>query len=177
MPEAGTPVVTRVVGPGGGEVQLTSEISKGVFHLKAPLEEVWSGLPRVFGELGVEVTYQDPRVHGMGNNNFRARRMRGKRNSRYLDCGYGSTAVPNADAYDVTASLVTSLRSGEGGGSVLETLFQASARARDVSGGTIPCTSTGRLEREMADLLVSFVGGSPDEGRALPVPNSGRPVS
>jgi hypothetical protein len=96
----------------------------------------------------------------MGNNQFLARRIGGARNSRYLDCGYGATATPNADAYEVTASLMASVRPGEGGGTILETLFTASARAREVSGGVVSCNSKGVLERDMVDRLTTMLGGS-----------------
>ena len=160
MPEGATPVVTRVQGPGGGDVYLTSELSKGVFLLSAPPEQVWVALENVFGDLGIEITYRNPQAQAIGNNQFRARRIGGARNSRYLDCGYGTTAIPHADAYEVTASLVASLRPGEGGGTVMETLFAASARAREVSGGTVSCTSKGVLERNMVEMLTSTLGGS-----------------
>jgi hypothetical protein len=153
--------VTRVQGPGGGDIHLTSELSKGVFQLAASPEEVWTVLPNVFEELGIEITYRNPGARALGNNQFRARRIGGERNSRYLDCGYGTTATPNADAYEVTASLVASLRPGEEeGGTVLETLLTASARAREVSGGSISCSSKGVLEKDMVDLLTTMLGES-----------------
>ena len=163
-PETGTPVVTRILGPGGGDVLLTSELSKGMFHLDAPPEEVWLALPDAFEGLGIEITYRHPGSMAMGNNNFRARRIGEARNSTYLDCGYGRTAIPHADAYEVTASLVTSLRPGEGGGTVMETLFAASARARDVSGGNISCSSKGTLERRMVEMLTELLGGTVSQG-------------
>jgi hypothetical protein len=153
-------VVTRIQGPGGGDVHLTSELSKGVFHLSAPPEDVWLALPTVFEELGVEITLRDPRTRTLGNNGFRMRRIGGARNSTFLDCGYGTTAVPHADAYEVTASLVTSLHPGEQGGTVMETLFAASARPREVSGGNIVCSSKGTLEERMLEVLTSLVGGT-----------------
>jgi hypothetical protein len=158
LPEASTPVVTRVQGPGGGDVYLTSELSKGVYHLAASPEEVWTVLPNVFEELGIEINYRNPAARGVGNNQFVARRIGGARNSRYLDCGYGATATPNADAYEVTASLMASVRPGEGGGTLLETLFTASARAREVSGGVITCNSKGVLERKLVEMLTSMMG-------------------
>ena len=164
MPEGGTPVVTRVQGPGGGDVLLTSELSIGTFQLGFPPEQVWIALPNVFEEMGIEITYENPGARATGNNQFRARRILGERNSRYLDCGYGSTATPYADSYEVTASLVASVRPGDAGDTVLETLFTASARAREVSGGNISCSSKGILERRMVEMLTSMLGGSPSGG-------------
>lgn len=151
--ETSTPVAMRIQGAGGGDVHFTSELSKGTFHLQWAVEEVWLVAPSVFEELGIEINYRISQGRAIGNSNFRVRRVDGARNSRYLDCGYGSTAVPNADGYEVTGSLITTFRPGEDGTTVMETVFTASARAREVSGGTIPCTSKGTLEQRMAEIM------------------------
>jgi len=162
--ETSTPTSIRIQWQGGGEdVHLTSELSKGTFHLEGSLEDVWSMAPGLFEELGVEINYQNPAGRAIGNNNFRLRRLGGVRNSRYLDCGFGSTAVPHADGYEVTASLVISFRPGEGGTTIMETLFAASARARDVSGGNVACTSKGTLESTMAEILAGMLAESAGE--------------
>jgi hypothetical protein len=161
-PETSTPLASRIQGPGGGDVYLTSELSKGTYSIPADPEVAWTHLAAVFEELGIEIAYQDPARKAMGNRNFRARRIDEARNSRYLDCGYGRTAVPHADAYDVTASLVVALRPAEDRGTVLETLFTAAARSRDVSGGNIPCSSKGTLERTIANrLAIRALGKAP----------------
>ena len=165
-PETSTPALTRIQGPGAGyDVHLTTELSKGVFHLNAPPDEVWAAMPAVYEELGIEINLRDPTARVVGNNNFRPRRIDGARNSRYLDCGYGSTAVPHADGYDVTASLIATVRSGDESGTLLETLFTGSARAREVSGGNVSCSSKGTLERRMVEILSSLVGADPSGGQ------------
>ena len=162
-PQTGALVVTRVQGAGGGDVYLTSELSKGTFHFNAPPEQVWIVAPSLFEELGIEINYKIPSARAIGNTNFRVRRIGGARNSRYLDCGYGRTAVPNADGYEVTGSLISTFRSGEDGTTIMETLFTASARAREVSGGNVGCTSKGALERAMAEILTEMLAGAAGE--------------
>ena len=158
--QTGDLVVTRVQGIGGGDVYTTSELSKGTFHFDAPPEQVWAVAPSLFEELGIEINYRIPSAKAIGNTNFRVRRIVGARNSRYLDCGYGRTAVPYADGYEVTGSLVTTFTPGEDGTTIMETLFTASARAREVSGGSVPCTSKGTLERAMAEILTEMLTGA-----------------
>lgn len=65
----------------------------------------WSRLPAIFEELGIEVTYSNPATFTMGTRSSRVRRIGGERLSRYLECGYGSTAQPYADQYEVTLGL------------------------------------------------------------------------
>lgn len=158
--QTGALAVTRVQGAGGGDVYLTSEFSKGTFHLDAPPEQVWAVAPSLYEELGIEINYSIPSAKAIGSTNFRVRRILGARNSRYLDCGYGRTAVPYADGYEVTGSLVSTFSAGEDGTTIMETLFTASARAREVSGGNVGCTSKGALERAMAEILTEMLVGS-----------------
>ena len=157
LQETSTPASIRIQGMEGGDVHLTSELSKGTFHLNGSPEEVWSLASELFEELGIEINYQNPAGRAIGNNNFRLRRIGGVRNSRYLDCGFGSTAVPHADGYEVTASLVSSFRAGDSGTTIMETLFVASARARELSGGNVACTSKGTLESTMAEILAGML--------------------
>ena len=158
--QTGALVVTRVQGIGGGDVYLTSEFSKGTFHFDASPEQVWAVASSLFEELGIEINYSIPSAKAIGSTNFRVRRIMGARNSRYLDCGYGRTAIPYADGYEVTGSLVSTFSSGEDATTIMETLFTASARAREVSGGSVACTSKGTLERAMAEILTEKLAGS-----------------
>jgi hypothetical protein len=62
----------------------------------------------------------------------------------------------------VTASLVVTLRPAEDLGTVMETLFTAAAKSRDVSGGNIPCGSKGTLEQIIANrLAIRALGMAP----------------
>jgi hypothetical protein len=158
--ETAAPVSVRIQGTGGGDVYLMSEVSRGTFHLSGTMDEAWSRASALFEELGVEVNYLIPSNHAIGNNQFRVRRVGGARNSRYLECGSGATAVPNADGYEVTGSLITTFKQDEDGTTVMQTSFTASARARELSGGSVACTSKGTLEQHMADVMNEWLGVS-----------------
>lgn len=152
--ETGTHVTTTIQGPGGGgEVQYWSEVSKGVHSLDGSPEEVWPLLRGVLEELGIPVGLLDPTTRTIGNPRFRPQRIGKARNSRYFDCGHGVTAVPYADQYELTASVMAHVGTGDDGNARLETVVTGSARSRALSGGAINCTSKGTLERAIADLV------------------------
>jgi len=112
----------------------------------------WSRLPAIFEELGIEVTYSNPAAYTMGNQGTRVRRIGGERPSRYLDCGYGSTAQPYADDYEVTMALMVNLVAAEDG-TLVTVRVEGSAKPRTVSGHAVNCSSKGTLERRILSLI------------------------
>jgi hypothetical protein len=101
----------------------------------------------------------DPEKKAFGNLEFRARRIEGERLSRYIDCGMGATAVPNADSYQVTMSVLTRLAPAEDGGTVVETTVDANGKPRNVSGNPVHCQSIGTLETRVAELVLWVLVG------------------
>lgn len=90
---------------------------------------------------------------------FRGRmpaRLAGRRPSAYLQCGH-SLAGSNADPYEIRLSVVTAVER-EGESSRVSTLVVATARPRGVSGNPVPCTTTGELERAIAEALARSAG-------------------
>ena len=112
----------------------------------------WSRLPAIFEELGVEVTYSNPATYTMGNRGARIRRIGGERLSRYVDCGYGTTAQPYADQYEVTMGLMVTLTEVEDGTQVTVRV-EGSAKPRSVSGHAVNCSSKGTLELRILSLI------------------------
>lgn len=119
-----------------------------------PLERAWQALPEVYAALGLSgagVISQEQRRFGAGPLTL-PRRVNGERVSKFLDCG-ATVSIPNADAYAVTVQVVTQL-AGEGeAGTRVQTVMEAAARPRDTAGNTVDCTSTGALERLIAERL------------------------
>jgi hypothetical protein len=109
-------------------------------------------MPEVFERLGIEIDMADPRTASLGNSGFRAGRIEGRQLSRYLDCGSGLTGA-YADVYEVTASLLVQLFADPEGGTVVRSVFDAYARARDVRSSAIHCQSRGDLERRIWGLV------------------------
>jgi hypothetical protein len=125
-----------------------------------PLDSVWLALPRVYELLGIPDAGADSEQMTFGNPGYRARRVEGKRLSNYIDCGMGSTAIPKADDYQVTLSVLTRLTPGEDGGTMVVTTLEATGKPRAVSGNPLYCQSKGTLEKRLGDLVVwVLVGG------------------
>ncbi|KPJ87764.1 MAG: hypothetical protein AMS18_14180 [Gemmatimonas sp. SG8_17] len=152
--QSGTQAATYVGGPAIGDMDFyTSEETVVSSAIDAPVESVWSVLPSVYDRLDVSLSVLDTVAMQVGNRSFKPRRIGGSRLSKYIDCGRGITATQNADAYEVTMSLLTSVKQAVGGGSVLSIEIGGNAKPRAVSGNPVRCVSKGTLEAFMADLV------------------------
>lgn len=125
-------------------IRLDNESSVQTHVLDAPLDRVWEALQGVYQELELPVSRFEPSEGLIGNDGFRVRRIDGRRMSRYLDCGQGMTE-PNADRFQVTMSLYTTVDALRGGTQLVIDV-DATARPRDVAGNTVHCVSEGQLE-------------------------------
>ena len=155
------PRISISTAPGAmGAVRMYNEPGVGVRHVNVPMDSVLLGLPRVYEMLGIPDHGVNPEGTQYGNVRFRARRIEGKRLSNYIDCGMGPTAIPKADDYQVTLSVLTRLTPGEDGGTMVVTTVEATGKPRAVSGNPVYCQSNGTLEKRLADLVVwVLVGG------------------
>jgi hypothetical protein len=153
-PEPETRVaVTSVPGAMGG-MRLYTEPGVGARRVDAPVDSVWLVMPRVYELLEIPDAGIDAEGITFGNPGFRARRIEGKRLSTYIDCGMGTTAVPNADDYQVTMSVLTRLTATDDGGTMVVTTVDGSGRPRSVSGNPVHCQSKGELEMRVANLVL-----------------------
>jgi hypothetical protein len=153
-PAPGPETVSRVYTPGGGGAQMYNDPGVAARRVPAPMDSVLLTLPRVYEMLGVPDHGVNPEGNLYGNRSFRARRIEGKRLSNYIDCGQGLTAVPNADNYQVTMMVVTSLARAEDGGTTVTTTVDATGRSREVSTNPVHCQSKGELEMRVAQLVM-----------------------
>ncbi len=151
--------ITAAAGAMGG-LRMYNEPGVGSRLVDAPLDSVWLALPKAYDLLGIPDAGVDPERTMFGNPGYRARRIEGERLSKYVDCGMGATAAPNADQYDVTVSVLTPLTPGEDGGTMVVTTVEATGKPRAVSGNPVYCQSKGTLEARVAQLVVwVLVGG------------------
>lgn len=146
--------VSRVFIPGGSGTEMHNEPGSAARIVLAPLDSVWLALPGVYDLLGIPEAGAAPAEKLFGHRGFRARRIEGKRLSTYLDCGSGATAVPRADDYEVTLSLLTSLSEVATGGTMVLTTVDATAKPRATAGNPVHCSSKGTLELRLWELLV-----------------------
>lgn len=131
----------------------------GVMRATVParLTAVWGVLPGVFEHLDIPVAQLDASAGTIGNPSFRPREIEGRRLSDWFDCGRGPLR-PNADTYQVTISLTVQLLRVAADVTTLQTVVDAYARDRGVSGGSVHCISRGTLERRIADLVSERLG-------------------
>lgn len=121
----------------------------------APVDEVWKVVPAVFRELG----YPGAQASGAGyvfitpNLQIRGRLYPEEPNSKYIDCGTGITGA-RADSYVVWFAIVTRVRPGAEGGSIVETAIDGNARDRAHSSNAVRCSGTGVLERAIGEMIV-----------------------
>lgn len=158
-PETVKPVHISGARGGIGSTKIHNETRIVARTVPAPMDSVWRALPRVYEILGIAQTVIDPGQQAVGNLEFRPRRIEGQRPSWYIDCGAGATAVPKADEYEVTMSALTRLTPGEGGGTVIATTVEATAKPRAVSGNPVYCQSRGTLEARVAQLVQALLSG------------------
>ena len=159
-PSGGRSVVTRVEGDMGwnSPTTMTAEGSTASHVIAADSEEVWAVLQVVYDELGIPLEVVNLSGRYLGNPDFTPRRIGGQRLSRFLDCGYGMTATPRADDYRVNMGVITRLSATEGGGTSVVTEIAANAEARDVSADPVQCSSKGRLETTIVEMITEKLG-------------------
>lgn len=125
--------------------------------IAVPLDQAWTALPKVYDEIGLtHGGSTTPQGHTYGVLNRRTARIAGKRLDGYLDCGDGLDG-PRANVYDVRISSFTSLTEKDGGTHV-ETLVQATAKPRGVSGNSVNCRSRATLEALILERLKGHAG-------------------
>ncbi len=148
---------TRIVGNGGSiEIRTSTDVGKNVVIVPGTPSEVWSLLVMAFDSVGIPVTISNPPKGLLGNDGFRIRRkLKDVPLTRYLDCG-NTQGGPSAETYEIFLAVKTQLLPVDEGVSAT-TLVDASGRPIAISGGSVRCGSTGKLEERIGQLL----GGKP----------------
>lgn len=111
---------------------------------------VWQAVHTALGELGLEINFRDPAEGRVGTCYQAVRGRLGKaRLSTYLDCGE-TRSVPNADQYDITVTVLVSVRTNPDHTTSLSTFVIGVGRdGRGSSSERVWCRSTGELESEI----------------------------
>jgi hypothetical protein len=122
--------------------------------IKAPLDQVWKMLPAVYAELSLPVNLFVDRTHQIGAKSARFRGRVGKtRLSQYVSCGSDITGEDKANTYEITLDVMSAIGPLDGGQTNLLTMVTASGRPLATSGEAVRCTSTGALERTLAQVV------------------------
>jgi hypothetical protein len=153
----------RLSGPRGslGGTELHNDPRFEPRTVTASSQAVWAVLPAVYRALQIEGAGPDSAQVVFGAVDFTSRRIAGHRLSRYLDCGMGTTAVPKADEYEVTISVLTRLAAGDSSTTVVTTSVIGRAKPRAQSGNAVYCHSQGTLEADIVRHIVTELSIDP----------------
>ena len=149
---------TRVATPTGTTTMtMTSTVSPGLVTLEFPIDVVWRALPVAYDSIGIPVAKMDTLSRIVGNEAYKLRRkLGGVPLTRYLDCGQAQ-GFKSAETYQINLSVLTQLQSVGTSQTTAATVVQASAKPVNFAGEYSPCSSTGELERRVADVLSRVV--------------------
>jgi hypothetical protein len=133
------------------EVHLPHDREIVTDSVRATAEAAWVALHKAYEDLGIEVREVNVDALTLGNTRFLvSRRLAGVPLSRHLECGMGLLGH-FADTYRIEMHIRSSVVPGEAGVVQVNTYLEAVARNPEGTSGTaISCSSTQRLEREIA---------------------------
>jgi hypothetical protein len=153
-----TPVEQHVVIPNSsGSLSVSPSSGLSTHEFAASVDRVWKIMPAVFDSIAVPVALLDPQTHTIGNRGFKLRGKLGKVGlARYIDCG--TTQIgPNAESYDITLTVTTTLASTAGGATAMTIDLEASARPLAFAQEPFRCETRGNLENRIKDLTTALV--------------------
>lgn len=133
-------------------IQLTTSAdAAAIVTVDMSANRVWEALPAAYQLIGVEVGTVDQENRVIGNRRLRlTRRLGGTPLSRYLRCGDTAFGAPQADHHPVELSMLTKVFP-DGEQSRMETSVHAVVINSANGGARMPCSSTGVLERALAE--------------------------
>jgi hypothetical protein len=115
-----------------------------------PIDEAFAQMMLAYSKLGIPTTTMDTGGHLLGNTAFSMQhRFNGEDVSRYFECGKDATGFPRADRYQITLSVVTTLRAQGPSETEVETLVTARGRDNGGTGADLYCSTTGHLETQL----------------------------
>lgn len=160
---AGTPpasgptqtVATNRVVTGGGDMMQMNTLNADTdvkLFVTGTVDEAWAVLPGVYQALGIPLSMNDNVRKTLGNTGWRVRRQIGRVSTRnYLDCGSSGT-LENAETYQLTLSITTTILPNPKGGSIVSTALTGSGKNPVTSSSAeVRCASKGDLEMRIRD--------------------------
>lgn len=162
--------------PSGGEAQSTMRVASGsgeragqltivasdrplVDRLAVPADSAWGVLPAVYADLGIDYKTLDQTRRVIANDALAVRRQLGRVPlSRYVSCGTAN-GRDNADSFAVTLSVRTQVVADSAAGTAVVSTVSATARSLLFDTGDVACSSTQRLEEQIAKLAKEKTGG------------------
>lgn len=143
--------------PGTGNLRFDFNPESGVSadSVRAPAAVAWGVLSQAYARFGLGTTsHAAARVVTSQSN---VRRMIGSvRLSRMLDCG-SAAGSPRADSYTIALSVASRVDSVGPAATVLRTRVHASGHDVSVTSHPVQCSTTGYLERQIANAVQELV--------------------
>lgn len=99
-----------------------------------------------YEDIGIPFSFYEAEQLRLGGFIRELGELDGEQPSTWIDCGRGAGVAEYADTYEVSMAVGTRVLALDRGGSVVETVIRARARARDVSSGLLRCRSFGTFE-------------------------------
>jgi hypothetical protein len=124
--------------------------------IAAPKARVWTNLLLVHEELGLAASEIDARAGTAVYIQQGKPSLGGKLLSAYFDCGSTVTG-PRTATHSVAISVRESLESRGADTTLVRTSVNAFARSRGTSSDNLQCSSTGKLEEDIAKRLAARV--------------------
>jgi hypothetical protein len=144
----------RVGGGAGGT--MTAEIHPTVNAIGEvvpfTMDRTWGAVRAAYDSLSLTVATFDPATHTIASPTLRLRRRLGETSlSKYINCG-NTQGGQSADSYEIQLTIQTVLQAADAGTQVLSTV-SADGRPITLAGEYTHCTSTGILERRVAEIV------------------------
>lgn len=143
--------------PGTGTMRFDFNPESGVSEdsVRAPASIAWATLPQAYAKFGLGTTAHAAVRVLTSQSNLR-RTSGGVRLSRMLDCGT-AMGSPRADNYTISLSVATRVDSAGPATAVLRTRVQATGHDISVASHSVQCSTTGYLEREIANTVQALI--------------------
>jgi hypothetical protein len=127
--------------------------------VQATPAETWKTVLVTYSDLKLPITALDVEKHRISSSEARApRKLGGKSLREYVDCGSG-LAGARVDSHDVAYTLVTVVSPAGADSTAVHSTLVASASDRGgTSTGPVACSTTGRLEKRIAQLIALKLG-------------------
>lgn len=153
-PAAPAPIITAASGGTGARgvgIDITTRVDGVEASFPVGPDAVFAALRDTYAALSIPLSRDDAAQRTLGNDGLRTRRVLGKLETRRLvDCG-GTAGAPNAETYELTLVIVSSVRSDGGTGAILSTVVDGSGiNPNFASSGQVRCSSTSSLEEAIA---------------------------
>ena len=149
----GAPAVSTV-GAGGSTrgigLEMTVRNTGQQFTVAAAPDAVFDALEASYAALQIPLSRREPTTRLLGNDGLKMRRALGKIElRRAFDCG-GTSGMPNAETYTITATIISNVVADGQQGAVVNTVIDASAENPSYPGSGVRCSTTGSFEEAIA---------------------------